>query len=159
MHSHISELFKQSNDIRNQIIQNFDNQVLHIRGIFGTIISAFIGSTIVIQQKYLLIGAVAVSTLFWIVETSIKKNQRGYILISNEIQKAMCNSKSDEEIQEVIKKFHSDMNGFYSIRKENFKYYKKLTGFLHTMFMPNVFSLYLLVIFLSVGIFILCSFK
>ncbi len=41
MDSQIFELYKQSNDIRNQIIQNIDNQVLHTRSLFGTLISAF----------------------------------------------------------------------------------------------------------------------
>ncbi len=147
------ELYKQSNDIRNQIIQNFDNQVLHTRGLFGTLISAFFAAEIIYQKELFIIGIIALSLLFWIVEASVKQNQRGYILTSNEIQKLMSMAQSEEEIQDVIKKFHSDLNGFYSIHKENPKWYKNMTSILHTMFMPNVFILYACSIFVNLIVF------
>lgn len=143
------ELYKQSNDIRNQIIQNFDNQVLHIRGLFGTLISAFFAAEVIYQKELFIIGIIALSLLFWIIEASVKQNQRGYILTSNEIQKIMSMAKSEEEIQDVIKNYHSDLNGFYSIRKKNPKWYKKMTSILHTMFMSNVFILYACSIFVN----------
>ena len=152
------ELYKQSNDIRNQIIQNFDNQVLHIRGLFGTLISAFFAAEVIYQKELFIIGIIALSLLFWIIEASVKQNQRGYILTSNEIQKLMSMAKSEEEIQVVIKKYHSDLNGFYSIRKENPKWYKKMTNILHTMFMPNIFILYLCSIFVSLVFFCISLF-
>lgn len=158
MNIQIFELYKQSNDIRNQIIQNFDNQVLHTRGLFGTLISAFFAAEIICQKELFIIGIIALSLLFWIVEASVKQNQRGYILTSNEIQKLMSMAKSEEEIQVVIKKYHSDLNGFYSIRKENPKWYKKMTNILHTMFMPNIFILYLCSIFVSLVFFCISLF-
>ena len=154
MTSQIPELYKKTNEIRNQIIQNFDNQVQNLRGLFGTIVSALIAAGIVTHKELLLLGIVVVSILFWLTEASIKKNQRGYILISNEIQKAMTNAKSDSDVYEVMKKFHSDLNGFYSFRKEKPKYYKKVTGFLHTMFIWNVSMLYLCTIVILAVIFI-----
>lgn len=153
MDSQIFELYKQSSDIRNQIIQNFDNQVLHTRGLFGTLISAFFAAEIIYQKELFIIGIIALSLLFWIVEASVKQNQRGYILTSNEIQKLMSMAQSEEEIQDVIKKFHSDLNGFYSIHKENPKWYKNMTSILHTMFMPNVFILYACSIFVNLIVF------
>lgn len=79
----------------------------------------------------------------------MKQNQRGYIIVSNEIQKLMSTTKNEEEIQDIIKNYHSDLNGFYSVHKKNPKWYKKMTSILHTMFMPNVFILYACSIFVN----------
>lgn len=152
---HIFELFKQSNELRSQTIWNFDSQVVRVREIFAGIVAALVGTASVVQKENLLLVISVLSVLFWIIETSVKYNQRGYVLVASEIQKKMLEAKDEAETAEVIKKYHSDMNGFYSIRKRDKKWYSRMTGFWHTMFMPNVRALYICVFAVSLLVFVL----
>lgn len=152
--NNIFELFKQSNELRTQTIWNFDSQVVRVREIFASIVAALVGAAGVTQKEILLVAIAVLSILFWIIEGSVKYNQRGYVLTASEIQKKLVEAKTNAELEEVIKTYHSDMNGFYSIRKQNKKWYIRKTSLLHTMFMPNVYILYICSCVLSLMIFV-----
>lgn len=141
--TNLFELFKQSNALRTQTIWNFDSQVVHIREIFAGTVAALLGAATMSQKENLLVAVAVLSVLFWIIEGSVKCNQRGYVLTASEIQKKLVEAKNEEELAEVIKTYHSDMNGFYSLRKLDKKWYDSKTSFLHTMLMPNVRALYI----------------
>ena len=151
--SNIFELYKQSNELRNQIILDFDNQVAKVREIFGTVIVAFVAMLTSLKNIDFIVLLVPLSIMFWIIEGSVKYNQRGYILLSSELQKKMVEAKTEDEVFEIIKKYHSDMNGYYSMRVENQQFYKKFTSLHHTIFMPNVRILYICVIIISLVVF------
>lgn len=152
------ELFKHTSKMRNSIIQNIDNQVLKTKEIFLGIVTLLIGSSITLKNISLILLSSVLTIVFWVVEATLKKNQRNYIFLNNLIQKKLSYAKGKKERKKIIVKYSFDLNGYYSCWKdkdEDLKNrYIKETSFNHTLFMKNVSVFYLSLFIIQICIFI-----
>lgn len=145
------EAFFQSINHREKIISNIDNQINGLRALFVTLITTLL--TLNASGALKLGGSVVMFILlpigFWLMETTVKKNQRGYIFVMNKIQKELSTHEKtlDEfDIISVCSRYAFDYNGHNTFKKDI--EYKKLCSFWHTAFMPNIFRFYLIIFFM-----------
>lgn len=142
------EAFFQTSTERNNRIANIENKISTLRSIFislipviATVCLSFNNSIIII---FLLIFIISI--IFWLNEGCIKKNQRGYVYINNQIQKSLT-QENNKNIREIIIKYAFDCNGFNSLKDD--EKYKKNVSFMHTLFIKNVYMFYLPLILFS----------
>ena len=145
------EAFFQSINHREKIISNIDNQINGLRALFVTLITTLL--TLNASGALKLGGSVVMFILlpigFWLMETTVKKNQRGYIFVMNKIQKELSiHEKTLDEcdIIAVCSRYAFDYNGHNTFKKDT--EYKKLCSFWYTAFMPNIFRFYLIIFFM-----------
>ena len=158
--SFYKEAFFQSINHREKVISNIDNQINGLRALFVTLITTLL--TLNASGTLVLGGSVAMILLlpvgFWLMETTAKKNQRGYIFVMNRIQKELSLQEKalDEcDIITICSRYAFDYNGHNTFKKD--AEYKQLCSFWYTAFMPNVFRFYF-IIFLITLVYIMVDF-
>lgn len=143
------EAFFQSINHREKVISNIDNQINGLRALFITLVTTLLtlnaSGTLAIGGKVVMFLLLPVG--FWLMETTAKKVQRGYIFVMNRIQKELSLQKEalDEcTIITICSRYAFDYNGHNTFKNDT--EYKKLCSFWYTAFMPNVFRFYLIML-------------
>lgn len=158
--SFYKEAFFLSINHREKVISNIDNQINGLRALFITLITTLLTLN---ASGTLELGWSAVMFLllpigFWMMETTVKRNQRGYIFVMNKIQKELSLKEKalDEcDIIAICSRYAFDYNGHNTFKND--AKYKKLCSFWYTAFMSNVFRFYL-IIFLIILVYVMIDF-
>ena len=110
------EAFFQSINHREKVISNIDNQINGLRALFITLVTTLLtlnaSGTLAIGGKVVMFLLLPVG--FWLMETTAKKVQRGYIFVMNRIQKELSLQKEalDEcTIITICSRYAFDYNG------------------------------------------------
>jgi Ca2+/Na+ antiporter len=104
--------FFQSKELRTKCISNIDQQVNTIRTVFISLLVALLTVVFTNNINWLLLLSIMMTFLFWCVESRCKQNQRGYIYVSNQLEKELSQTigiGGEEEIIRLAEKYAFDL--------------------------------------------------